>query len=368
MFYLLAIVCSCDSHLSFFGDMISCKPLVDMAAVFLLILASIANTTINVILLKKIMNSLHFGFPILLTSFHFLMTYFVLFGMKIFGLFKVSQVIPSFEKWYMGFFGVLSIVAMNFNLKINSIGFYQLSKLSNIPIMVLWKFLVLQKSTPLPELGALSILLAGMCLFSVNDPQFNLIGTFIAAIAVISTAIYQTQTQELQKKHSISGTELNWQVAGPRYIIAVLTSVALEFTASTNSVLMFKWTLKVIGIICFNSLMAAMGNLIGFSLIGKAGPVSFQVIGHVKTIMIFVFGAIFFPAENKQSNEMFYKKIGGICVSMVGVILYTYLQTNKNVEDKAKENLEKTIKEVKNEEEIPLIEPPKEEEKFQEVP
>lgn len=337
-----------------------------MVAVPLLILASIANTTINVILLKKIMNALHFGFPILLTSFHFLMTFLVLRGLKFFKFFSETVQVPAFERWYMGFFGVLSIVAMNFNLKINSIGFYQLSKLSNIPLLVIWKFAVLHKTTPLPELGALGILLVGMFLFSVNDPQFNLKGTLIAAVAVVSTAIYQTQTQELQKKHSISGTELNYHVSGARYVIALMTSLALEFFNEKNSVLKFKWSLWVVGVICINSSLAAMGNLIGFSLIGKAGPVSFQVVGHVKTIMIFVFGAIFFPAENKQSREMFIKKISGICVSMVGVILYTYLQTKAKLEDKAKEKLEEVKKDSKSDQ-VEVL-PTQTDVKFNDVP
>jgi solute carrier family 35 protein E3 len=76
-----------------------------------------------------------------------------------------------------------------------------------------------------------------------------------------------------------------------------------------------------------------MGNVIAFSLIGKAGPVTFQVVGHVKTMLIFIFGLLLFP-EKEESHSQFVKKITGLVVSMVGVILYTVFEIRAKEQEK----------------------------------
>lgn len=91
--------------------------------------------------------------------------------------------------------------------------------------------------------------------------------------------------------------------------------------------------------------MAVLGNVIGFSLIGKAGPVTFQVVGHVKTMLIFIFGLIMFPSR-QESSEQFKKKILGLCISMVGVVFYTVFEL-KNKEAERLKNLRKQEEEEK---------------------
>jgi solute carrier family 35 protein E3 len=80
-------------------------------------------------------------------------------------------------------------------------------------------------------------------------------------------------------------------------------------------------------------MFAVMGNVIGFSLIGRAGPVTFQVVGHVKTILIFIFGLLMFP-EKEESSSQFTKKISGLVVSMAGVVLYTIFEVRAKEQEK----------------------------------
>lgn len=244
--------------------------------------------------------------------------------------FDIAEKLPTFDKWYMGFMGVLSIVAMNLNIQLNSVGFYQLSKLCTIPCMVLYKFIFQNQNTPMNILFSILILIIGLTMFTVNDVQFNLVGSIVAVIAVISTALYQTQTQTFQKTYQMSGTQLNHNIGIPQITIGLISSFLLE-THGPKSIFKHKFQQVELLMIMATGVLAILGNIIAFNLIGKAGPITYQVVGHVKTIMIFIFGLIFFPPNQSETKDQKIKKIGGLCVAMVGVIIYTVFEMrNKN--------------------------------------
>lgn len=315
---------------------------------FLLILGSIFVSTGLILANKKVLSVYKFGCPIFLTSYHFLLLSILLHIMSKLKFIEVVKVVPKRSIWLFAFFGVLSIVMMNFNLKLNSIGFYQLSKLCNIPCIVVYKYFFENQTTPYNTLLSLCVLLIGLFFFTVNDVQFNLIGSIVAAVAVFSTAFYQTQTGSLQKQYQVTGIQLNRVTSFPQFIIGIICSFLLE-THGENSIFQHQFAIIEFALIFASGLFAVIGNIIAFSLIGKAGPVTFQVVGHVKSMLIFIFGLIMFPAQ-QESSEQFQKKIIGLSISMVGVIIYTIFEiqnkkeneknnlANQPVEDEPKEN------------------------------
>jgi solute carrier family 35 protein E3 len=289
-----------------------------------LILISICGSTTLILFNKKIMSVYGFGFPTFLTCYHFFLTWAVLTAIAYFRFFQTANEVSEFHRWYMGFFGVVSIVAMNFNLKMNSIGFYQLSKLCTIPCMVVYDYFWLNKTTPWNTLGSLVFLLIGLCLFTVNDVQFNFLGSLVAVLAVVTTTIYQTQTNALQKAYKVNGVRLNQAVSFARFLIALVAAFVIESHGSNNMFAHDFQTAEVV-MILFTGCLAVMGNTVGFSLIGRAGAITFQVVGHVKTITVFVFGLLMFPPKVEPIEKKI-KKIVGLCIAMVGVILYTVFQ------------------------------------------
>lgn len=67
-------------------------------------------------------------------------------------------------------------------------------------------------------------------------------------------------------------------------------------------------------------------NISNYLVIGKTSPLTYQVLGHLKTILILILGFLFF---NKQLD---YRNVIGIVVAMVGVIAYT--EINRRMADK----------------------------------
>lgn len=300
-----------------------------------LIVGSIAASTVLIMVNKMLMSTHNFNCPTFLTSFHFLLTYALLDFMGRHHFFEITTALPTSEAWWMALFGTVSIVFMNFNLKVNSIGFYQLSKLCTIPCLVIYKFFALKQSTPPKTLMSLGVLLIGLFLFTVNDVQFSVAGSIIATVAVITTAAYQTMTGSLQKKFSINGTQLMHQVGFPQFVLGMIAGVLLETSGTKNNIFEQEFSTTQVVLIIVSGLCAVLGNVIAFSLIGRAGPVTFQVVGHVKTMLIFIFGLIMFQATNETPEQM-RKKILGLCISMTGVILYTIFEMQAKAGEPAK--------------------------------
>jgi solute carrier family 35 protein E3 len=292
------------------------------------------------------MNNYGFECPTFLTSYHFLLSTIVFFVMTRMKLFTADTTVPTIVRWTTGAFGVGSIVFLNLNLKVNSIGFYQLSKLTNIPCMVVYKLLFKHKTTPIQSLVSLAILLVGIGLFTVNDVEFNIPGTIIAAIAILSTTVYQSRSAYMQTEYAITGPQLNEIVAFPQFVICFLAALGAE-THGRRSILIHTFQAVEVGLILLTGLFAAYGNVIGFIMIGQTGPVTFQVIGHTKTILIFVFGLMLFPPKFAESPEQKTRKIIGLVVSMIGVMLYTFFELKIREQEKL-ESLRKGRQEEEN--------------------
>lgn len=315
-----------------------------MTYLIVLIAISFCTATSLILTNKKIMNNYGFECPTFLTSYHFLLSAILLEIMGRMNFFTIDKSMPTLVRWGTAAFGVGSIVFLNLNLKVNSIGFYQLSKLLNIPFMVIYKFIVQNKTTPFESLCSLAVLLTGMALFTVNDVQFSIFGAIIALTAILCTTVYQSLSASHQSTYSITGTQLNHIVAYPQFVICIVSALIME-TNGKKSIFNHKFQNFEIFLILLTGAFAVYGNVIGFIMIGKTGPVSFQVIGHVKTILIFVFGLIMFPPTQAETKQQKIKKIIGLIISMVGVISYTFFE----LKIKQKERFD-ALKEEENDE------------------
>jgi solute carrier family 35 protein E3 len=228
----------------------------------------------------------------------------------------------------MGSSGVGAVVFMNFNLKLNSVGFYQLSKLSCIPFIVIYNYFFEGKTTPLRTLCSLALLLVGLTLFTVNDVQLNLLGSVIALIGVSCVSVFQTKTGSKQKQFSVNGPALQHATALPQFLLAGMCALAIE-THGEISILGHAFSGVEVVLIIITGFIAVSVNVCSFGLIGKTSAIAYQVVGHMKSILIFVFGLIMFPPNETETRAQFVKKIAGLVIAMVGVIWYTSLEVKQ---------------------------------------
>ena len=293
------------------------------------IICSMTFSTSLIMTNKYVMKNYNFNWPITLSTYHFFCTYGLLEVMCRMNLFERAKTVPASAKWKNGFLSVCSIVFMNFNLKMNSVGFYQLSKLCCIPVMVLVNFVVYGKKTPARTVACLLVLVCGIALFSVNEVSFNVPGCIMAVIAVISTTSSQMNTNIISNQYNCFGPPLQHAVALPMAYLGVIASLAME-TFGEHSIFNHSFQPVELGLCLFTGILALISNVAAFALIGKQSAVTYQVVGHAKTIIIFICGLIM-DSNQEETREQTIKKILGLVLGMGGTIMYTVFE----MQDKA---------------------------------
>merc|ERR1719454_2669955 len=81
-----------------------------------------------------------------------------------------------------------------------------------------------------------------------------------------------------------------------------------------------EYTLNFCAMIGLSGVVALGLNLACFLIIGAAGPITFQVVGYFKTLLVFTGGVVIF-------NEGISVKKGlGVFIAILGLIYYTHVK------------------------------------------
>ncbi|CAL0327555.1 unnamed protein product [Lupinus luteus] len=278
---------------------------------------SVVSSVSIVICNKALMSSLHFIFATTLTSWHLLVTFCSLHvALKL----KFFEHKPFEQKAVMGF-GILngiSIGLLNLCLGFNSVGFYQMTKLAIIPCTVMLETLFLEKTFSKRIQFALGILLLGVGIATITDLQLNALGSFISLLAVITTCVAQIMTNTIQKKFKVSSTQLLYQSCPYQAGTLLICGPFLDKFLTNQNVFAFKYTTLVMIFISLSCLISISVNFSTFLVIGKTSPVTYQVLGHLKTCLVLGFG------YSLLQDPFSWRNIVGILIAMIGMILYSY--------------------------------------------
>ncbi|XP_029127032.1 UDP-xylose transporter 3 [Cajanus cajan] len=278
---------------------------------------SVVSSVSIVICNKALMSTLRFIFATTLTSWHLLVTFCSLHVALKMRFFEHK---PFDQKAVMGF-GILngiSIGLLNLSLGFNSVGFYQMTKLAIIPCTILLEILFLGKKFSKRIQLSLAILLLGVGIATVTDLQLNALGSFLSLLAVITTCVAQIMTNTIQKKFKVSSTQLLYQSCPYQSATLLISGPYLDKLLTNLNVFAFNYTTQVLTVIILSCLISIAVNFSTFLVIGKTSPVTYQVLGHLKTCLVLAFGYII------VHDPFSWRNILGILVAMVGMILYSY--------------------------------------------
>lgn len=268
------------------------------------------------------MSNLGFQFATTLTSWHLMVTYCTLYAALRLNFFE-NKPIDAKTVILFGMLNGVSIGLLNLSLGFNSIGFYQMTKLAIIPFTVLLETIFLKKQFSKKIKFSLSILLLGVGIASVTDLQLNLVGTILSLLAIITTCIGQILTNTIQKRLNVSSTQLLYQSAPFQSAILFLTGPFVDQFLTKQNVYAYNYSPIVVGFIVLSCLIAVFVNFSTFLVIGKTSPVTYQVLGHLKTCLVLAFGYTLLHDPFTSRN------IVGILIAVVGMGLYSYFCTNE---------------------------------------
>ena len=259
-----------------------------------------------------------FHFPMTLSFFHFVFTIIWYQMLAMGGAYTqpaADQGMPQSEKFKVAAAGFASIGFMNLSLNSNSVGFYQITKLTIIPVTLAINAVAYGVHAPTKIKLALLILLAGVGVATVTDVQLRPIGLIYGALAVATTAVFQIWQGTKQKEFAVSATQLQAGIAPWQSFQALAVSIATEcyrytpepggscdtatsfFESAFGGNERSQRTLWIVLATCF---LALAVNLCSFGLIGKTSAITFQVVGHAKTCLVLIGGYVLFPSSDTQ--------------------------------------------------------------------
>ncbi|KAJ6809652.1 putative membrane protein [Iris pallida] len=230
------------------------------------------------------MSTLGFPFATTLTSWHLMVTFCTL---------HVAQRLRFFEPKSIDgrtviLFGMLngtSIGLLNLSLGFNSIGFYQMTKLAIIPFTVMLETIFLKKKFSESIKLSLLVLLLGVGIASITDLKLNLLGSILSLLAIATTCVGQIMTNTIQKKLKVSSTQLLYQSSPYQAAILFVTGPFVDKCLTSRSVFAHQYSVLVLGFIVLSCLIAVSVNFSTFLVIGTTSPVTYQVLGHLKTAL-----------------------------------------------------------------------------------
>lgn len=279
---------------------------------------SVVSSVAIVICNKALISNLHFHFATTLTSWHLLVTFC---GLHIARSLKMFEHKPFDPRTVMGF-GILngiSIGLLNLSLGFNSVGFYQMTKLAIIPCTVFLETVFLRKHFSRNVQLALVILLLGVGIATVTDLELNTMGLILSLFAILTTCVAQIMTNTIQKRFKVSSTQLLYQSCPYQTITLFLTGPFLDAALTKDNVFAFKYNVTVIFFIALSCIISVSVNFSTFLVIGKTSPVTYQVLGHLKTCLVLGFGYVLLK------NPFSWRNICGIGIAVIGMGLYSYV-------------------------------------------
>ncbi|PRQ28814.1 hypothetical protein RchiOBHm_Chr5g0007201 [Rosa chinensis] len=202
--------------------------------------------------------------------------------------YSASKHVPLWELIWFSLVANASITGMNLSLMLNSVCFYQISKLSMIPVVSVMEWII-----------------HGVGICTVTDVKVNAKGFLCASVAILCTSLQQISIGSLQKKYSVGSFDCSER--------------RLQFKLSPFSFLVHLFAFAFIMLSCS---LAVFCNISWYLCIGRFSAVSFQVLfifGHMKTVCVLTLGWLLFD------SALTFKNLMGMALAVVGIIVYSWV-------------------------------------------
>lgn len=218
----------------------------------------------------------------------------------------------------------------NLSLVYSSLGFNQLKKVLNTPVMLFIEYVFQGKRYSKKVIAALTLVVVGVASATVTDPRNSVWGTVLGLTSIMVGAANQILVGSKPKELECNALQLLLYQA-PISAVMLLPTIPIfdldiwNFTMPSPS---------VICLILLSSFCALGVNTSIFLVIGSTSPLTYNVFGQVKIVSLLAADFIFFAAPWDP------KVISGILVTLTGVFWYSYLRTKQQQHQQAKSIVE----------------------------
>jgi len=211
---------------------------------------------------------------------------------------------------------------MNYCLSHSSVGFYQVVKLFCIPLTLFFEHLfgLQQEVISTTLLLSLLLIIAGMAMIIREEVSTNVTGILWGLCGIVTTALSQVFFGPLKKGLNLDAFQLlfhtsPWLTFGSFISVPVFEDTEALIAYDLHSVLICNVLLTCVIAVAF--------NVSNYVVLGEISPLTYNIIGHVKTIIIVSVGSLLF---NTVPSAIM---LGGMTVAVVGVLVFTLEKENQ---------------------------------------
>ncbi|EEF38072.1 conserved hypothetical protein [Ricinus communis] len=164
---------------------------------------------------------------------------------------------------------------------------------------------------------SIAVVLLGVAVCTVTDVSVNTRGFIAAFVSVWSTSMQQYYVHHLQRKYSLSSFNLLGHTAAAQAATLLFVGPFLDYWLTNKRIYAYEYSAASVMFITLSCTIAVGTNLSQFICIGRFTAMSFQVLGHMKTILVLILGLFFFGREGFTLHVVL-----GMVVAVVGMIWY----------------------------------------------
>jgi len=212
-----------------------------------------------------------------------------------------------------------SIISLNTSLMLNSITLYQIAKLGIIPCTCVVEYFLYGRVFTAKMVAAITLTLVGVSLVALTEVSLNdsALGVFVALCSVVSSSGQQLLVRHLQLKHNVSAGQLLGVVAPAQGASLLVLSPLLDHASTGKYVTEYAWTQGAAFCLALSCSAAVLVNVSQFLVLGRFTAVTYQVLGHAKTICVLIVGYTFF--NGVITGQQFL----GMCMAVGGMMAYS---------------------------------------------
>jgi len=287
------------------------------------IVSSILNICISVTIVlynKQIFQVLKFPAPVTLSAIHSLFGHSLLSVLAAFGAFEPKKLNRALIIKQSGIWGV-SVSFDLLSLKYNSVGFFQIAKLSMLPLAAALNMYLTGERPSRNITMSLAWITIGIAVTSVTDIHVNFAGSIFSLIAVVTTVLNQVKAGQIMKENACSSVQYTHALTLYSGLFLTLAGPVVDYMATGIRVdewIRDNYDLPLIVGISVTSVLGVLVNITAYWAIKTTGAVTYQVLGQVKNSCIIVLGFIIF------SYPVLAKNVFGIMVAISGACAYLY--------------------------------------------
>lgn len=273
---------------------------------------------------KVVFQHYNFKFVFALTWVH---TIFTWAGMNVLAWrgFFTPKKIPTMKLIPIALGYVGYIVLCNVSLNINTVGFYQIMKIAIAPTVVVMEYFMFSKLPSKLMICSVVVVCVGITAATVTDRVAisNAMGLIVGVAATLVTALYQIWAGSKQKELQANSSQLlHAYTPHAVWLLGILVPIfePVGWTNPTpNTLLGYNYTWEAVGAIVLSAVLGILVSLSTFLVIGATSSLTYNIVGHLKTVIILTGGVFMF------GDSMPMKRLMGISVAMMGIGWYTQL-------------------------------------------